>query len=370
MTTKTDQSQSLLNLETYTVTGSPSEMGRAYGKKFKSKILSFIDMRLNSAERYFQDWERGSVDELLARGADCWAQALKFDPEAAREQEALAEAIGISPERLYATTNMTDVRDVVLLPDVQPPAEDEGCTSVLIPPSSTNVGLYGQSWDLNPPDINYVFALHRLPDHGVETWTVTCTGCMTLVGMNEHGISVGTTNLKTWKSRVGVGYLSVLHKAVRQPTFEKASQVCQLAPVAGAHSYWIAHKEGAIEWERSPDEAFKRDTLKGPIGRANHCLFEPHQQREWVKPTPSSATRYKSVNELINKPEHQSLEGLIQVFSDRSEGIYSINRYIEDGQGTITNAVVISDPVNKTLNACRGSADRGQWTKLTFDRQS
>lgn len=370
MSTKPTDSSTLLDLEQLTVSGTYAQMGDAYGQHFKSKIKQFVDMRLASAEKYFTEWGKGSVDELLKKGTLCWEIALDFHPAAAREQEALAAAVGLSPERLYATTNMTDVRDVVLLPDVLPPEHDEGCTSALIPPSATNPGLYGQTWDLNPPDIEFIIALHRLPDDGLETWTVTCAGCMTLVGMNENGVTVGTTNLKTWKSRVGVGYLSVLHKAVQQPSFSLASQICEKAPVAGAHSYWIADAKGGIEWERSPDEAFKRDTSQGPVGRSNHCLFQEHQQREWVKPTPSSSSRYQRVSSLLSDSNNHSLEGLQSIFSDRSDGIYSINRYPEDKQGTTTNSVVISDPANGILHACRGSVDRGRWTKLEFNRRS
>ena len=378
-----DSSQSLIQLETFTVRGSYSELGRAYGNQFRSKTLSFIEMRLSAAEQYFRDWGRGSVDELLSVGAQCWSLARDFHPEAAREQEGIAAAIGVSPERLYATTNMTDIRDVVLLPDVPPPKVDEGCTSVLLPPylldKSSDVsseylarqeqgGLYGQTWDLNPPDIEYIVALHRVPDHGLETWTVTCTGCLTLVGMNERGISVGTTNLKTWRSRVGVGYLSVLHKAVSQPTFTQASIICESAPVAGAHSYWVGGVDRGIEWERSPDEAFQRSTEEGVIGRTNHCLFTPHQVREAVPPPQSSQARLERVTSLISQPQHQSIKGLKAVFADRSDGVDSINRYPEDEQGTTTNSVVITDPRRGELHACRGSADRGQWVTLTFER--
>ncbi len=369
MSTKNENMSQLLSLESLTVKGSFEEMGRAYGQHYQTKIKQFIEMRLSSAEGYFKTWGRGSVDELLAKGAQCWTQALSFDPMAAREQEAIAFAVGVTPELLYAATNMTDVRDAVLLPDVSPPDEDEGCTSLLIPPTDNTQSFYGQSWDLNPPDIDFVFALHRLPDTGPETWTVTCTGCMTLVGMNEYGVSVGTTNLKTWKSRVGVGYLSVLHKAVTQKDFAAASLVCETAPVAGAHSYWIGNADQGIEWERSPDDAFKRDTSNGAIGRSNHCLFKEHQDREWINPSPSSASRYDRVTELLTKSDEHSLDSVKAIFADRSDGVYSINRYVEDAQGTITNSVVITDPKHGVLHACRGSADRGEWRTLEFERK-
>ena len=56
------------------------------------------------------------------------------------------------------------------------------------------------------------------------------------------------------------------------------------------------------------------------------------------------------------------------VFSDRSDGVHSINRYPEDKQGTTTNSVVITSPQRGELYACRGSADRGQWVTFKFDR--
>ena len=375
MTDDVECTPELLELESLTVRGTYTEMGKSYGDHYSAKIRSFIDMRLSAAEVYFSDWGRGSIDELLKVGAQCWILACEFHPEAAREQEGIARAVGISPERLYATTNMTDIRDVVLLPDVPPPSVDEGCTSALIPPQSLSEvsrqyrgGFYGQTWDLNPPDIEYIIALHRLPDHGLETWTVTCTGCLTLVGMNEQGVSVGTMNLKTWHSRPGVGYLSVLHKALSQPTMTEASHVCEHASVAGAHSYWIGGVHGGVEWERSPDESFKRSTKNGPIGRSNHCLFTPHQLREGVPPSESSTSRLHKVSTLISQPDFQSLEGLKMVFSDRSDGVHSINRYPEDKQGTTTNSVVITSPQRGELYACRGSADRGQWVTFKFDR--
>jgi isopenicillin-N N-acyltransferase like protein len=362
-------------LEQLTVRGSFYEMGQQYGAHFKEKIQAFAQMRLDSAAAYFAEWGRGSVEELKAKGAACWELAQGFHPEGAQEHMGIAAGAGLEPALLYAVTNMTDVRDVVLLPDVPPPDEDEGCTSALAsgalcaPPFTQ--GLYGQTWDLNPPDIDFIAAIHRLPDEGPETWTVTCVGCLTLVGMNQYGLSVGTTNLKTWRSQVGVGYLSVLHKALSQSSHAQAAEVFASAPVAGAHSYWLGSELGGFEWERSPHYSFARacesSTPPRALGRSNHCLFEPHQQIEGVKVTPSSAARVQRADELLNAAP-VSLEALKAIFADRADGIHSINRYPEDLQGTTTNAVAISDPAARVFHACRGSADRGLWYELGFER--
>ena len=51
------------------------------------------------------------------------------------------------------------------------------------------------------------------------------------MGINEHGLSVGTTNIKTDDSRIGVGYLSILHRAIRCHNLAEATSVVEQAPV-------------------------------------------------------------------------------------------------------------------------------------------
>ena len=63
----------------------------------------------------------------------------------------------------------------------------------------------------------------------------------------------------------------------------------------------------------------------------------------------------------------QDLASLKALFSDRSDGIYSLNRYPEDDRGTATNSVVLAIPARRELWACRGPADRGVWQQLRFD---
>ena len=68
--------------------------------------------------------------------------------------------------------------------------------------------LAGQTWDLNPQDIDYVVGIHRKPEEAPETWSITVSGCPSLVGMNADGIAVGTTNINADVTSVG-GALSL-----------------------------------------------------------------------------------------------------------------------------------------------------------------
>ena len=85
--------------------------------------------------------------------------------------------------------------------------------------TKSKVPIVGQTWDLNPPDIEFVAAIHRSPTHGLEVGTVSCVGCLSLVGINEKGVCVGTTNIKTEGSKAGIGYLGLLHKLLQMKSF-------------------------------------------------------------------------------------------------------------------------------------------------------
>ncbi|MEO0463838.1 MAG: C45 family peptidase [Pseudomonadota bacterium] len=359
-----------LTLPQLTVTGSRHDMGHQYGAHFRDMIGAFVADRIAAVETYLTEAGHGGTDPLFAAGAACLEKLKSFDPEGYGEHHGIAEGAGLDPVRLYTTANMTDVRDIVVLPGDPPVVEDEGCTAAMIPPSMTASGhaFQGQTWDLNGPDVEYVIALHQLPDEGPETWTVTCAGCQTLMGMNQHGITVGTTNLKTWGAEVGIPYLSLLHLALRQQTRAAASAIVERAPVAGAHTYWIGDANGAVEWERTPQNAFRRSTDDGAFARTNHCLADENTARETML-SPSTFQRFDRMKAMLAADDDHTIAGLKELFADRADGPLSINRFAKDDSGATTNAVIACNPAELEFQACRGNADRGEWVQLAFERQ-
>ena len=361
-----------MKLEHIVVSGSPREMGRAQGEAFRDRIGPFMDMRLDAVRGYLrQRGYTGAWERILEVGKESFGLFEAWDPAGHSELVGIAEGAGVDPERLFTTTNMTDMRDAVLLaatsgPPLSPVA-DEGCSSLLVPAGHTAAGrpLVGQTWDLNPPDVDYVVAIHRKPEDAPEAWTVTCTGCLTLMGINAEGVATGTTNIKTYGSKPGVGYLSILHRVIRCRSVDEAVPLVQSAPHAGAHTYWIADAQRQVELEASPNAQVLRDASTGPVWRTNHCIADAHTTIEGEVVGESSKARYARLGELLDEGGH-TLESLKVLFADRSGGVLSINRYPEDAQGTATNAVFIASPVDRKAWACRGPADRGEWIELGF----
>jgi isopenicillin-N N-acyltransferase-like protein len=356
----------MLDLPIVECAGTPTELGHAYGSAVRAQVQDFVAQRQRAARVYLR--ARGHHDFVAFRtiAAACLDQLRTWHPDGWTEHHATASAAGVDPIDLYATGNMTDIRDVLVLGSMR--AEDEGCSTALVPPVLTIGGdlIAGQTWDLNPSDLDFVVAVHRRPTDGPETWAITCVGCPTLMGMNAHGIAVGTTNLKTRGSRPGIPYLSLLHRALQATTRQAAEQVIASAPRAAAHTYWIAHPDGACDLECTADTCVRRELADAPLTRTNHCLVADHQVREGEPVSTSSHHRLIKMCSTLATGNH-SVATISALFADRSDGIDSINRYDEDGQGTSTNACIICVPARRELRACRGSADRGRWISLPFN---
>ncbi len=356
----------LLELRQIHCSGTPRELGRAHGEQLRELIHAFAAQRVERLREYLAERGSGDVDRFFETGRRCLDVYAGWDPAGYEEHCGIAEGAAFDAAALFSVANMTDVRDVVLLP--APSADSEGCSALLVPAEQSGSGqlIAAQTWDLNPSDLDYVVAVHRSPDAGPETWSVTCVGCLSLIGMNAHGVSLGTTNIKTRGSRVGVGYLGIQHRAIRATSRAEAMRIVENAPRAAAHTYWLADAQGAVEYECSAGRCIARTLQAEALARTNHCLDEQHVAVQGEQPNSSSFRRLSRMQTMLSAGG-QSVDSIRAVFSDRTDGLDSICRYPEDDQGTATNACIVCVPAERTLWACRGPADRGHWQRLEFE---
>ena len=360
-----------MELEVIALTGSPSEMGEMHGEHLREAIGDFVEMRMQYFNNYLKDrgfdFERRRINRL---GEESLEIHRGWHAEGVAEHEAIARGANLPARDLYIVTNMTDIRDAFLLsaakgPKLSKGGTGEGCTTILLPEEQTERGhaLVGQTWDLNPPDVDFIYAFDRKPNEGAPSFTITCSGCLSLMGLNAHGVAFGTTNIKTYGARSGVGYLGVLHKLSTIERASMADNMLKSAPLSGAHTYWVADDQKQYQFEASPHGVWSAEVKSEPIGQTNHCQVSVHKEIEGELISPSSKRRFDRVKE--SAPAVRNEEDFKTLFANREDGLLSINRYPEDEQGTATNAVLITEPASKRVWACRGPADRGVWISRT-----
>lgn len=362
----------MITLDVLELIGSRKEMGHVHGEHLRDRIEAFVDMRFDNFGRYLADrGGRFDMRALLRIADESMAVHREWHAAGVEEHEAIARAANIDVTRLYLATNMTDMRDALLLGAASGPklskstGEGEGCTSIMVPAQDDRAALGGQTWDLNPPDVAFVTAFLRKPDDAPEAFAVTCVGCLSLMGMNAHGVAFGTTNIKTYGAKSGVGYLGLLHRNAEAESASQAAEWVTNAPLAAAHTYWACDEHDQIEVEVSPNGAERRESEDNhAIWRTNHCLGEQHCELEGEVVSESSRKRFSRVESSITSLD--SVAAFKALFSNRDDGVHSINRHEEDDQGTATNAVLIAEPAARRVHACRGRADIGEWVTHDF----
>jgi len=353
-----------------TLEGAPRAMGRAFGETCRDAIRAFFELRVRNAILQAKDYGGRTVTpaQVVEAARRCVEPTRAWDPAGFEELTGVAEGAGMTVEQILALNGLTDLRDLLSWGDLPEAAEDAfgGCTAFIAQGDVTADErlLCAQTWDLATDNLPYVLAVHRRPSAGPETWSLTTVGCLSLIGLNAHGIAVGTTNIRTLDTRPGVTYLSLIHKALGQRDLEAAVAAIADAPRAGAHFYFVADGEGrAVALECSARRHTRVDVERGFYGHTNHCLVEANVAVQGHAPRGSSLARYERLNELLATwAGRLDVDGARAVLSDRANGSLAIRR--DDFDGINTNGAVIMVPEEGRILACHGLPDEAAWVDL------
>jgi isopenicillin-N N-acyltransferase-like protein len=351
-------------MRTYSYRGSPRAIGRAFGEETREAIATLYARRVSNAldQALRFGGQTASEADLLALAERSAPLTAVYDPSGWAELEGIAEGSGLGIIRVLAMNGLTDFRDGLAWPEAWA-GQADGCTSILVQGDATahGRGLCGQTWDLATDNLPHVICVHRVPDDGPATRVLTTDGCLTLIGLNDAGIAVGTTNIRTKDARPGVNYLSILHKALRATRFEDAVDAVVSAHRAGAHYYWVMDATGrAAGIECSARRPIVRTLERGFAVHANHALEPEHAAIEGAVPGASSLARQarleKLASEAAGRIDLGTLEGF---FADTADGVNAICR--DDIDGLNTNGVVVMDPAQGVMRVCHGVPSRYPW---------
>ena len=351
-----------MDLPIIELAGSAKSMGEAFGESCGEEVRELYALRMKSAIRFSEENGRTVTEEqILDIARECLKPTKSYDSIVYDEFVGIAHAAGISPEQCYVLQGLTDLRDLLAF---GPLPEGVGCSSFILGAdySATGRMLLGQNWDLQTDNMPYVRLVHRKPENDPETWSLTLTGCLTLIGINAEGIAVGNTNLQTTDARVGVQYLTVLHRALRSRSLSEAVESIRQAPRSGAHHYYAAGPDGvAVGLECSATRAVPFENRRGFFVHCNHALTEEIAALETEAPTPSTIYRQERLGQLLGSHDTPiGIEDLKRFLSDHEGGEdCCICRH--DFEDVSTNATVIMSPGTREIHACRSQPHLGRW---------
>ena len=347
----------------YEVAGSFREMGQQFGEACREKVHELYEIRLENALEHAKDRGRELEEErALVLAEDCLKVCQTYFPEGYDEFLGICEGADISAAELYICQGLTDFRDFLswgALPD------GYGCTSLIIPASKTENKhiLLGQTWDLQTNNMPYVCLVKRQPSNAPQTVYMTTTGGLALIGMNEHGLSIGTNNIKCNDSRLGLHYLFIIHKFLQYRNIAKALPSISEAQRAGAHYYYYADEchYGAVECSAKKHAFVQNGSF---IQHSNHCLLPEIKELESEDAGESSIFRSEQVKKLLKNHQEHSTTTIKNILSDQTGNALAINRY--NYKNISSNGSVIMEPASKRFWACRTQADRGKWKEVSL----
>ncbi|PRP93075.1 Acyl-coenzyme A:6-aminopenicillanic acid acyl-transferase [Enhygromyxa salina] len=346
--------------------GTLAAIGEAFGEECRADIPQLYAARLRNAIAQAELHGGRDVGEeaVLDVARQCIEPTRAHHPDGFAELEGIARGAGLAVEKILAMNGLTDIRDVLAWG-----GELEalgGCTSFVVAGDRTRSGklLCGQTWDLATDNMPHVRAVHRRPDQGPQTWTLTTVGCLSLIGLNEAGIAIGTTNIRTTDARPGVTYLSLIHKALAATTLDQAAAAIRSAPRAGAHFFYLADGQGhGLALECTPTHVDTVAVDRGVHVHTNHCLVPEHAAIEGKTPSASSHDRYDRLMALIEgEAGGAALDSAKRWFGDRENGDNAIARV--DFNGISSNGAVVMEPESGTIHACHGPAHEATWVDL------
>lgn len=360
-------------MQVWTMEGTPGEMGRAHGEMHREAIHDFYGRRLENAMVQALDWggRRVTEDQALAVASACLEPTRDFHPEGYEELVGIAEGADLPLEKIMLLNGLTDLRDVLSWDgDLESLG---GCSAFIAQRDVTADGqtICGQTWDLATDNMPFVIGVHRKPKEGPETWCLTTAGCLSLIGMNSLGLAVGTTNLRCTDARIGVVYLSIIHRLLTTcTTVKEAVGVVGEAPRAGAHYYMLADAAGrSAGVECTATRFHARPVTRGVFVHCNHCLDPQNVLLEGREPSPSTLTRTARLRTLL-EAKGGSIDPKVarKCLSDTTGGDQAICR--NDTLGISSNGAVIMVPQRGEIQACHGLPNKAKWVSLRAEAET
>lgn len=347
----------LYDLPTFRFSGDAKTIGHAQGETFKTKLKELIQLRYEHTANYKNRSVSFLKKSLKAKAYQSWVYLQQHDKFSSQKIKALVQSSGVDLIDYLIISSVTDFRDIAQDP--------EGCTSMVL--TNTHNQIIGaQTWDLAQANLPYVIMIHEAPDQAPERWTLNCYGTPPLMGMNEHGVAIGTTNIKTRDIGDGLGYVHLIDIALNGKTARSSVEKFRFLPRMASHTYWVVDSKDGFQIDTGHQFYQNFAYQDEPLVRTNHPIVEPLKNLQLEHPSLSSLMRKTQAENLLTNTPH-NIHDIINILGDRHHGSESISRLISDNTGITTNACFVADPTHKEIWACRGPAQQGEWNCFQFE---
>lgn len=358
-----------------TLSGTPREMGNAFGEAFREKIRELAQSRLVRLKQYVKEYCQVSLNdnELVERISALIPYHQSYDKNIWDEVCGISEGAKISHEMLIILMGYTDLRDYLTQEIISEVSDVDGCSAFIIPENCSQQGVIcGQTWDMTAEVINYLVIVHRKPHKGPETIYLTTMGSLGLIGLNSNGVTIGNTNLMAIDNKPGVHYLFTISRALNASSLDEAVGSVVNTPRLAGHNFFLADATRGVNIETTSRLSYCSLIETRPHVQTNHYLSESlHSLEKTLPQNIYINTHYRHgrmTNHYINANQRWTADACWKALADdqRHElGAVICNEDYEGKYGDFaTVATVVLIPKEKTMWVCAKGAKSGKLQKF------
>jgi isopenicillin-N N-acyltransferase like protein len=357
------------------VGGSPADMGRAHAEAAGDALRRFAADRVALAGD--PEWSGRALSRggVLALAEACIEPHRAYSPALTAELAGMAESAGLTLAEMIVVNGFTDFIDTVYAaapeapawtPAAPPPIAVDDCTAFLVPASRTRSGrsAMGQTWDMHASAEEHVIVLRGAPHDAPAFVTFTTFGCVGMIGMNEHGLAVGITNLSGADGRVGVTWPFVVREVLRERDVEGGLRRILGAPLAGAHSYQLMDAAGrGVNVEATATTSHVTELGDDAVVQTNHCMASATLERQRPRDPVSQASSERRRGRALELLDRDDLD--VSDLEALTRDAEAICYRIETPRPLATCGAVVMESVTKTFRAVSGSPREGSYASVT-----
>lgn len=266
-----------IELPTFDISGSRSELGRQHGEAARTQIGDSIGYYRESFRR-ITGLEWGEI----RRNAPAWIPYLEdYLPGISDEMRGIAEGAGVGLEDVLALNARGELSTHNPFAN-DPDDPDEGCSSyALLPPAAGDGHVYcGQNWDWRCDTFGTVVLL-RIRQPGKPTIVMqTEAGQVGRHGVNSAGIALNANGLGArWGQGMGVPQPIIRRRVLESTDMQVALRSVFESRQTLCSNLLVTHRDGfAIDLETTPDRHGWMYPTDGLLVHTNHFIaFVPEQ---------------------------------------------------------------------------------------------
>jgi len=370
-----------------TISGTPRERGRQYGRAFRDPIRSFLDTEIyqtftrvssdSSAafsdagvygEIYVPPKKPPTRDDLLRFAGACAKEIRAYSPTIHEELEGMAEGTGLRLEEIVLVTLHEELGHGGALPHV------DHCTAIAAGPPDTADGhtYVGQNWD-------WMESVHGLSSmllwkrpEGPSVLAYSYPGLWAGAGMNSAGVALCWTSgagLGIPGPRVGIPSYVLIAQMLYQDSLQAAVEEARRAKHAGWFVFVLADGEGRLANVEGTPRQLAVEFSRGHVARWLYGTAELTRRPDGqtARRHPRCQRMYDLLGGSKGRLDRERLQRCFADHQSDGKAWSTVCTHFDQGAASGTVDSMLFDTTKREAYVTRGPACSARWKTFRFD---